>query len=580
MVEGPGCTLNGEKIRARVPQGQRVLELRGSALSGTVKSSSDQPSASHNRLSSLIGCCFTGVETLGKELFLYFGVKALRVHFGMNGSIRINQTEKHDRHGALPTAVLEVHLTKNLICFYDSTVDVKNAEECQGKVRFYEDLDICSSKFSFSRAECEIKKQRSRMLCDVLLDQTVLPGVGNIIKNEALFDSGLHPGVQVGLLTDVQVCHLVKMTRDFTLLFYKSRKSGSALYKHYKVYKRPNCGQCGTKITVCRLGEHSRMTYFCPKCQKDKPQHVDVSKLPTRNSLIGWALRQPSHSNEHVAKSDEEQWACKVCTLINKPSDKQCDACLTHKPEVSTVTVNEHAENFDNDFVKYPCNDFGRPLSQLKLNRRTAFGNTTLVFTDFSSEGMFWDKNDQPKEQNSPFENLANNKYYNIQNASNKRRIAENEHWTNALKTMNGDLPTNTLNALNHPQKKLKTECTSPDKSFSNSSTSSPDINSEVRPATLNTISPHCSKHKRPCTLQVVRKDGDNKGRSFYACSLSRESRCDYFEWADLHFPFCNHGKRCIMKTVLKIGPNNGKNFYVCPLGKGKQCNFFEWAKT
>lgn len=36
------------------------------------------------------------------------------------------------------------------------------------------------------------------MLCDVLLDQTVLPGVGNIIKNEALFDSGLHPAVKVG----------------------------------------------------------------------------------------------------------------------------------------------------------------------------------------------------------------------------------------------------------------------------------------------------------------------------------------------------------------------------------------------
>lgn len=59
------------------------------------------------------------------------------------------------------------------------------------------DLDICSSKFSFLRAENEIKKQNGRMLCDILLDQAVLPGVGNIIKNEALFDSGLHPVVKV-----------------------------------------------------------------------------------------------------------------------------------------------------------------------------------------------------------------------------------------------------------------------------------------------------------------------------------------------------------------------------------------------
>lgn len=43
-----------------------------------------------------------------------------------------------------------------------------------------------------------MRRQSCRMLCDVLLDQAVLPGVGNIIKNEALFDSGLHPSVKVG----------------------------------------------------------------------------------------------------------------------------------------------------------------------------------------------------------------------------------------------------------------------------------------------------------------------------------------------------------------------------------------------
>lgn len=32
MVEGPGCTINGERIRARVRSGQAVREVRGSAL--------------------------------------------------------------------------------------------------------------------------------------------------------------------------------------------------------------------------------------------------------------------------------------------------------------------------------------------------------------------------------------------------------------------------------------------------------------------------------------------------------------------------------------------------------------------
>lgn len=63
-----------------------------------------------------------------------------------------------------------------------------------------EELDVCSPKFSFSRAEREVKRQTGRMLCDVLMDQRVLPGVGNIIKNEALFDSGLHPAVKVSYM--------------------------------------------------------------------------------------------------------------------------------------------------------------------------------------------------------------------------------------------------------------------------------------------------------------------------------------------------------------------------------------------
>ncbi|XP_053315527.1 endonuclease 8-like 3 isoform X3 [Spea bombifrons] len=468
MVEGPGCTLNGEKIRARVSPGQAVQALRGSAV--TSQKSNAQPFPSRACvLPSLVGCSFTGVETLGKELFLYFGAKSLRVHFGMNGSMRINPTENKDRNGH--PAALELKLARDVICFYDSTFDIRNALDCQEKVRLFGDLDACSPKFSFARAECEVKKQGSRILCDVLLDQNVLPGVGNIIKNEALFDSGLHPAVQAGLLTDAQVSHLVKMTRDFTLLFYKCRKSGAALYKHYKVYKKPNCGQCGAKITVCRLGENNRMTYFCPGCQKDNPQRVDVSKLPTRNSLIGWACRQGSQVKEDVARRDEEQWSCGMCTLINKPSDKQCDACLTPRPQGSSSVSNNDTEDIDIDLVKYPCNNFGKPLSEVKLNRRTAFGNVTLVMSDFSTNSTSRNMNTNPlPNHNSLLETSVNNEYGNSKTTS-KRRDCENEQGANTFNMFNGGLAPDNWSSLNHPQKKMKNDDPAPK---CNSSISSP----------------------------------------------------------------------------------------------------------
>jgi hypothetical protein len=35
---------------------------------------------------------------------------------------------------------------------------------------------------------------------------------------------------------------------------------------------------------------------------------------------------------DSVAQKSEEQWTCVVCTLLNKPSAKECDACLTSRP--------------------------------------------------------------------------------------------------------------------------------------------------------------------------------------------------------------------------------------------------------
>ncbi|XP_015275086.1 PREDICTED: endonuclease 8-like 3 [Gekko japonicus] len=574
MVEGPGCTLNGERLRARVALGQVVKSVQGTALlkqprapAAAAAVSSSPNSAAGNKiscqdvLSVLNGCVYSGVKTLGKELFMYFGERALRIHFGMNGSLHINSDARRNRSGS--SSVLEIQFTADLVSFYDATFDLRNAAESEWRIRMLEDLDVCSPKFSFSRAENEIKKQKDRLLCDVLLDQAVLPGVGNIIKNEALFDSGLHPGVRVctaSQLTDEQTHHLVKMIRDFTLLFYKCRKTGLALYKHYKVYKCSSCAQCRAKITVCRLGESGRMTYFCPQCQKDKPQLVDLGKLPTRNSLIGWACSRGSCSNEEVAQKLEEEWACRRCTLINKPSVKICDVCLTPRPEVQKTQNDEVVT----DLVKYPCNNFTKPRKEIKINRKTVFGTTTLVMTDFALPNHNGSESLTPEgsslhgssrnDYNSTYHNAANtpipfpHRYNPLKPVVKKRKI---DYSSSSVGTITGNLTNR-----------------------------APPVNMTDGSCTLNAGSPHCSKHHRVCILRVVRKDGENKGRQFYACPLPRETRCDYFEWADLHFPFCNHGKRCIMRTVLKIGPNNGKNFFVCPLGKDKQCDFFQWAEN
>ncbi|KAM8808313.1 LOW QUALITY PROTEIN: endonuclease 8-like 3 [Eudromia elegans] len=575
MVEGPCCALYAERLRARVRQGQTVRSARGSALpAGAAVSTatvvSEKGISGH---SFLTGHVYRGVETLGKELFMYFGQTALRIHFGMNGSMCINCDDISGRNGAPP--VLEIQLTEDTVCFFEATVEYRNAAESEQKVRMMESLDVCSPKFSCSRAESEIKQQKTRMLCDVLLDQAVLPGVGNIIKNEALFDSGLHPAVKVCQLTDKHIRHLVKMTRDFALLFYKCRKTGSALYKHYKVYRRPSCGQCDGRITACRLGENNRMTFFCGRCQKADAQLLNISKLPTRNSLIGWACGRGSCSNEHVAQKSEEEWTCLCCTLINKPSAKICDACLTSRPEVPKTGNDDDSAAFDRSLMKYPCNDFGKPNVEIKINRKAAFGHTTLVLTDLSSKVV--QGNDSQVSDGHTQTVLLDNNLDQIPNEVRQSGRSTDKYCSTTV--------TVTMALLSHQafsskpiQKKQKTDH-APSVLQQNIRISKPPVNMTDGICSLNTGHPRCSKHSRLCALRVVRKDGENKGRQFYTCPLPRKCRCDYFQWADLNFPFCNHGKRCVMKTVFKLGPNNGKNFFVCPSVKEKQCGFFQWAE-
>ncbi|XP_072190830.1 endonuclease 8-like 3 [Excalfactoria chinensis] len=577
MVEGPCCALFAERLRARVRRGQVVRSARGSALPAGARAAT---AASEERTSShdfLTGQVFRGVETLGKELFMYFDQKALRIHFGMNGSMRVNPDGSKDRNGALP--VLEIQLTEDIICFFEVTAEYRNATECEQKVRMMESLDVCSPKFSFLRAESEVKQQKTQMLCDVLLDQTVLPGVGNIIKNEALFDSGLHPAAKVCQLTDEHIRHLVKMTRDFTLLFYKCRKTGAPLYKHYKVYRRQTCGQCNEKITVCRLGVNNRMTYFCSRCQKADPQLVSVSKLPTRNSLIGWACGRGSCSNEHVAQRCEEEWTCTRCTLINKPSAEACDACLTSRPKVSFPLKTENVEDsadINRNLVKYPCNDFRKPSTEIKINRQAAFGNTTLVLTDLGNKAVL--KGDiQVSNGCSEYVTPKGNFSQNQNNVYPSGISIDNYCSANATSVASSSCQEPF--SFKPLKKKQKTHHV-PSVHQHNVTTGKPQVNSTDDIHTLSTGPPRCSKHGHLCKLRIVRKDGENKGRMFYSCPLPTESQCNYFQWADLSFPFCHHGKRCIMKMVLKLGPNNGRNFFVCPLGKEKQCGFFQWAEN
>lgn len=85
---------------------------------------------------------------------------------------------------SVPT--LEVEMLKNTLTFQKSAIDIRTSQSCPDRYDDLNEVDICSLVFNQRRTVAMVMGQTGRQVCDILLDQTILPGVGNIIKNEAL----------------------------------------------------------------------------------------------------------------------------------------------------------------------------------------------------------------------------------------------------------------------------------------------------------------------------------------------------------------------------------------------------------
>ena len=115
----------------------------------------------------------------------------------------------------------------------------------------------------------------------VLLDQTIISGLGNIYANEVLFAAGINPLTKACNLTKEDCERIVKRAAEIieaaikmggtTIRSYTSSLGVTGKFQqNLKVHKREKekCLVCGTAIENIKVG--GRSTYFCPNCQKEK----------------------------------------------------------------------------------------------------------------------------------------------------------------------------------------------------------------------------------------------------------------------------------------------------------------------
>lgn len=135
-----------------------------------------------------------------------------------------------------------------------------------------------SPDFTPDKLKERLKGKRGKIK-PLLMDQSVIAGIGNIYSQEALYRAGIHPEREVSKLTEKEIEAIYQNLVDVLKEAIRYRGSSVDAYldlngkegsyvSHLKVYEREGqtCSRCGTSIKKKKVG--GRGTYFCSKCQK------------------------------------------------------------------------------------------------------------------------------------------------------------------------------------------------------------------------------------------------------------------------------------------------------------------------
>ena len=126
--------------------------------------------------------------------------------------------------------------------------------------------DVMSDEWNPKKALSKISIKPDALICDILLDQQIFSGVGNIIKNEVLYRVGIHPLSIVNAIPLPKLKLLIKEARTYSFDFLEWKKA-YVLKKHWLVNTRKIC-PLGHPLERAYLGKTKRRTFFCPICQK------------------------------------------------------------------------------------------------------------------------------------------------------------------------------------------------------------------------------------------------------------------------------------------------------------------------
>jgi endonuclease-8 len=239
--------------------------------------------------SPLLGRVIDRVESRGKWLLIFFtGDLILLTHMLMSGSWHLYRPgerwkrPKRSMRVVIRTANWEAVGFEVPVAEFHTARSLERHKGVAGLGR-----DILAEDFRVADGAQALAEYGERNPDDeignVLLNQRVLAGLGNVYKSEVCFMAGVHPfrrmktisRKEIEVMTELSQRYLGHNVQDgvkagiITYTGLRRTTGSSNPGERLWVYRRrgEECRRCGTLIEMRKQGTGARSTFWCPQCQ-------------------------------------------------------------------------------------------------------------------------------------------------------------------------------------------------------------------------------------------------------------------------------------------------------------------------
>ncbi len=222
-----------------------------------------------------VGRVVEEVRSHGKNIEIIWddGV-VLHTHLRMFGSWELYRAGERWKKSKDRASVVIVVSDWIVVCFNAAIVETyRDFDPRRHPILGRRGPDLC--RLDADLEECVERmmnyQERDTPIADVLLDQRVMCGVGNVFRCELLWACEIHPWAHVGSLKRGECREMVMLASEMILanLDYTPRGTAAEFSGSLAVYGRQGkrCHRCGDVIKVTHHGEAHRVLYWCPNCQ-------------------------------------------------------------------------------------------------------------------------------------------------------------------------------------------------------------------------------------------------------------------------------------------------------------------------